>query len=102
MGVPKRLRPQIQAAEFSYQIEVMQAGEYSLSYRIASPKQTKGFKVIVDNKEITVGSIAKTGGYNEWETQKSGRIYLKEGKNKLIVKSLDNNWKLNWLTLQKD
>ncbi len=86
-------------AEITYQIEVAKSGEYTLDYRVASPRDTKGFKVLVNDKETIVENLVQTGGYHEWQTQKGGTIYLKEGKNKITLKSLDNNWKLNWFDI---
>jgi len=89
-----------ETAEMSYQLEVINSGEYSLSYRVATPRDTKGFKVLINDKEVAIESVAKTGGYNEWQTQQGGIIELKNGKNTLTIKSLDNNWKLNWFELK--
>ena len=89
-------------AEMSYQLKVEKAGEYSISYRIATPRDTKGFKVLVNGQEVSVESIVKTGGYNEWQTQQGSTIELNKGKNTLTIKSLDNNWKLNWFELKQN
>jgi len=86
-------------AEITYQIEVAKSGEYKLDYRVASPRDTKGFKVLVNDKEAIIENLVQTGGYHEWQTQKGGTIYLEAGKNKLTLMSLDNNWKLNWFDI---
>jgi len=86
-------------AEITYQIEVAKSGEYKLDYRVASPRDTKGFKVLVNDKEAIIQNLVQTGGYHEWQTQKGGTIYLEAGKNKLTLMSLDNNWKLNWFDI---
>jgi len=89
-------------AKLDYQIEVAQSGEYMLTYRVASPRDTKGFTVLVNGKKQEVQKVTQTGGYHEWQTQQGGKVYLKKGKNKLSLNSLDNNWKLNWLALKQD
>ncbi|WP_252097700.1 carbohydrate-binding protein [Pseudoalteromonas sp. NBT06-2] len=89
-------------AKLDYQLDVAQSGEYLLTYRVASPRDTKGFSVIVNGDKQVEQKITKTGGYHEWQTQQGGKIYLKKGKNKLSLNSLDNNWKLNWLALKQD
>ncbi len=86
-------------AKIDYQIDVEQPGEYTLSYRVATPRDTKGFTVLVNDQEMHVTRVTNTGGYHEWQTQTGNRIHLKKGHNKLTLKSLDNNWKLNWLAL---
>ncbi|PKI17592.1 SUMF1/EgtB/PvdO family nonheme iron enzyme [Colwellia sp. 12G3] len=88
-------------AEITYEIEVLKSGDYSLNYRAAAPRDTKGFKVLVDGKEVAIEKVLKTGGYNEWSTQQGGMLHLNKGKITLVIKSLDNNWKLNWLELNK-
>ncbi|MFT5758833.1 MAG: sulfatase activating formylglycine-generating enzyme [Alteromonadaceae bacterium] len=87
-------------AEITYQIDVEKSGAYSLSYRVAAPRDTKGFSVLVDGKEIIIAKIVKTGGYNEWSTQQAGTLNLKKGKITLVIKSLDDNWKINWLAFK--
>ncbi|WP_286266139.1 SUMF1/EgtB/PvdO family nonheme iron enzyme [Thalassotalea atypica] len=82
-----------------YQLEVAQSGNYNLSYRVAAPRDTEGFTLLVNGKELAVEKVTKTGGYNEWQTQTGAAIYLKKGKNKLTLRSRDKNWKLNWLNL---
>jgi len=88
-------------AEISYQVNVKSSGKYSLSYRVASPRDTKGFKVLINGKEVATESVVKTGGYHEWLTQQGATIELEKGKSTLTIKSLDNNWKLNWLALKQ-
>lgn len=88
-------------AIIDYQLEVTQSGHYNLSYRVAAPRDTKGFVVLVNNKELSIEKITNTGGYNEWQTQTGAKIYLEKGQHKLTLQSLDNNWKLNWLSLKQ-
>jgi hypothetical protein len=89
-------------AKLEYQIEVAQSGEYMLTYRVASPRDTKGFAILVNGKKLDEQSVSETGGYNEWQTQQGSKVYLKKGRNKLTLNSLDNNWKLNWIALKQD
>ena len=88
-------------AEFKYQLNVPKAGYYNLEYRVATPRDTKGFEVYANDKKSAVNLVTKTGGYHEWQTQKGDKIYLEKGQNIVTVKSLDNNWKLNWLSLKQ-
>ena len=88
-------------ASLKYQIEVPKAGVYRLEYRVASPRDTKGFELYANDKKAGVNQVVKTGGYHEWQTQQGIGVYLEKGKNTVTLKSLDNNWKLNWLALKK-
>jgi len=88
------------SAEITYQIAVKKSGKYSLSYRVATPRDTKGFSILVNGKEVAIEKLSKTGGYNEWKTQHGGTLDLNKGKVTLLIKSLDDNWKLNWLDLK--
>jgi formylglycine-generating enzyme required for sulfatase activity len=88
-------------AIIDYQLEVAQSGQYNLSYRVAAPRNTKGFAILVNGKELAVETVTNTGGYNEWQTQTGATIYLEKGKNKLSLQSLDKNWKLNWINLKQ-
>ena len=89
-------------ATMTYQVDVPLAGRYKLKYRVASIRDTKGFEIYSNDKKVGVNLIAKTGDYHEWQTQQGITVYLKKGKNTLTLKSLDNNWNLNWLALKQD
>jgi formylglycine-generating enzyme required for sulfatase activity len=84
-------------AIIGYQLEVAESGNYNLSYRVAAPRDTKGFAILLNDKKLAAEQITKTGGYNEWQTQTGAKVYLNKGKHKLTIQSLDNNWKLNWI-----
>lgn len=87
--------------EFRYQIEVAKEGTYQLHYRVAAPRDVKGVAVLVNELTVATDSFVKTDGYHSWQTQQGSFINLNQGKNTLILKSLDNNWKLNWLSLSQ-
>ena len=86
-------------ASITFQVMAEKAGNYEVQYRVATPRDTKGFELIHNNKTISQNAVAKTGGYHEWDTQKGTKVYLTKGRNTITLKSLDNNWKLNWLSL---
>ncbi len=88
-------------ATLEYQVEVPKSGEYQLQYRVATPRDTKGFEIHVNGKKLSTNPVAKTGGYHEWATQGGEKVHLKKGRNVLKINSLDNNWKLNWLSLKQ-
>lgn len=87
-------------AEMNYQIEVPLTGEYRLEYRVATPRDTKGFELYANDKKVGSYKVSKTGGYHDWATQNGSTFKLKKGKNTLRIKSLDKNWKLNWIQLK--
>ncbi len=89
-------------AIMEYKLNVVKSGNYSLSYRVAAPRNTKGFIVSVDGKVLSKAQVTETGGYNDWQTQLGAVIYLKKGKRKLTLKSIDENWKLNWINLKQE
>ena len=85
-------------ANISFQVITKKAGKYKVSYRVAAPRDTKGFEILNAGKSTGVNLVAKTGGYHDWQTQQGKEIYLQKGKNTIVLKSLDRNWKLNWLS----
>lgn len=88
-------------AIIKYQVNITQSGNYQFNYRVASTRDTQGFKLLVDNDEIAISNIANTGGNHEWQTQGGNTLYLPKGEHTLSLLSLDNSWKLNWFELQK-
>ena len=88
-------------ASFTYQIDVVESGMYKLQYRVAAPRDTKGFEVLANDKKVGAELVKTTGGYHEWQTQQGIEVQLEKGKNTVTLKSLDNNWKLNWLMLTR-
>lgn len=88
-------------AMMTYQVEVNKAGTYQLEYRVAAQEDRKGFEIYANHKKQGDNLVAKTGGYNEWQTQSGVKVTLKKGKNILTIKSLDDGWKLNWLSLKE-
>ncbi|MBB1310471.1 SUMF1/EgtB/PvdO family nonheme iron enzyme [Pseudoalteromonas sp. SR41-8] len=87
-------------AVITYQLNVAKAGFYQLEYRVAAERDTKGFDVYSNEKKLAENPVLKTGGYDKWQIQQGSLVKLKQGKNTLTLKSRDNNWKLNWLSLK--
>jgi hypothetical protein len=88
-------------AVIKYQINVPKTGKYKLEYRVAAIRDTKGFEVYIGEKSKGINPALTTGDYHEYQTQQGEELLLEKGKNTLILKSLDNNWKLNWLALKQ-
>ena len=89
-------------AIISYQLEVAESGDYTLSYRVAAPRDTKGFAILANGEELAVEKITSTGGYHQWQTQTGATVNLSKGKHKLTIQSHDKNWKLNWVKLEQN
>ena len=87
-------------ATINYQIDVPASGEYQFEYRVATPRDTKGFELFANDKKVGSFKVSKTGGYHDWATQQGDSIKLKKGKQTIRIKSLDKNWKLNWIQLK--
>jgi formylglycine-generating enzyme required for sulfatase activity len=85
-----------------YQIDVLKAGSYRLEYRVAAPRDTKGFELYNNDEKVGVNVVNNTGGYHEWQTQHGLSLFLEKGKNTVMLKSIDNSWKLNWIALKSD
>jgi len=88
-------------AQLTYQIDVPESGLYQLSYRVASPRDTDGFEIYKNNNRVTTQKVSETGGYHEWQTQQGESIHFEKGKHTITLKALDNNWKLNWFSLEQ-
>lgn len=84
-----------------YAINVTESGFYQLDYRLTANKNAEGFELLLNDKKITSSKVAETGGYHNWQTLTGERIYLEKGNHKLTMKSLDNNWKLNWIEFKQ-
>jgi len=87
-------------AVLKYQVKVPNSGRYKLEYRVAAPRDTKGFDIYREDQKLGLNTVLNTDGYHTWQTQQGIIVNLTKGKNTLIIKSLDNNWKLNWLALK--
>ncbi len=88
-------------AKVEYQIDVEESGQYLLNYRVATPRNTKGFRVLLNGQQIATSDVLETGGYHEWQTQGDIKVQLPKGQHTLTLVSLDNNWKLNWFELNR-
>jgi len=89
-------------AILKYQLNASKSGKYKLKYHISSPEDLEGFEIYTNDKISGVSNIVKTGTEKEWQTQQSISVFLEKGKNTLTLKSLNNNWKLDWLELNQD
>ena len=83
-----------------YQVNVKSGSFYKLSYRVASPKSSDGFELLVNDKVTATFAIPATGGYKKWQTVIGQDVYLKAGTHTLVVKAIADSWKLNWFSFE--
>lgn len=76
-------------------------GYYDLSSRVASPLSGKSFRVLVNGIEVT-GSTAvpNTGGWQNWQTVTSPRIFLTGGAQRLRLVAITDGFNVNWIALR--
>ena len=82
-----------------YRVEVPQAGNYQLRYRVASPN---GGTVNASEHNGTVfgdTGIPATGGWQNWQTVTGPTIYLSAGTHDLSLYVATGGWNLNWWEL---
>ena len=88
-------------AVVDYQVDIQEGGTFELSHRVAGTKDGKGYELWLDGQKIASATVQDTGGYWEWKTQSGGTVTLPKGRHHLQLRSLDNNWKLNWIGFDK-
>jgi endoglucanase len=86
-----------------YQINVPTAGDYTISYRVASQDgSTNGFDLLLNDVEIDSKTIAATGGWQSWTTI-SSTITLPAGDHTLRFNMLGGGgWNMNWIEISAD
>lgn len=85
----------------SYSIDVAQAGDYSIKFRVAS--ETTGGRLSLEvNGEKKGGdlSFGATGGWQTWTTVGTGRIPLDEGVQQMKIIMEGRTFNLNWVQLE--
>ena len=79
-----------------YQINITQAGNYRVDYRLASLTGSSGFTLLLDGTVIDTVTVPATGGWQTWMTQ-SQTIDLPAGRYVLRIDAIDKEWNLNWI-----
>lgn len=78
-----------------YTFNVEQAGDYSLTARVAA-QGTEGKALSVNGQQL---SFFGTGGWQNWQTISGEPLSLEAGENTIRVTSLSNGFNLNYLEL---
>ncbi len=88
-----------------YRVHVLSDGNYHINYRIGTEWSTAklAFQTVVGetiNSLDTIG-FSNTGGWQDWETQTSGPVYLEEGYYNIRLYVVQGEHNLNWFQLEK-
>jgi hypothetical protein len=83
-----------------YQITVPATGNYSVSYRVASPLGGT-LQLQQNNTNFTAISIPNTGDWQQWQTVKQ-TIFLENGSQELTITAPTGGWNINWFELTPD
>jgi len=83
-----------------YTLDVLQSGNYQLSYRMASPAgSSAGYDVRVDGQLVDVFSVPVTNGWQNWQTVEGRVISLDAGAQTLQLKANAAGTNINWFSL---
>ena len=79
-----------------YKVNVAQAGEYTLSVRVASSGGSEGIAFAMNGTVIGNLSVADTGDWQNWTTL-TMTVNLQAGEQELTLTALGGAWNLNWM-----
>ncbi|MGB2105638.1 MAG: carbohydrate-binding protein [Porticoccaceae bacterium] len=83
-----------------YEINVFEAGNYSVSYRLANYSgSSKRVNLLVDGDLVDSALVPNTGGFQKWQTVDSGNIPLEAGDYLLRFEAPEGGLNLNWIKL---
>ena len=83
---------------FEYTVNVQTAGNYTVTYRVASePGSPGGFNLLANGTVIDSQSIAATGGWQVWTTI-TDTVTLQAGEQTLRFNVVGGSWNLNNVT----
>ena len=86
-----------------YSIEVGSEGKYFLSTRAASESSTGKFELLDEDQNVlTTVTTPATGGWQVWRTNVSEGFMLTEGVQNITIKSLAEEFNLNWFAITSD
>jgi endoglucanase len=68
-----------------YSVRVQQAGNYNLSYRVATPQTSGQIQLFAKGTLLSTTSIAATGGWETWATVNAGTVALTAGEQILRI-----------------
>ncbi len=86
---------------FEYEVDIQQAGTYTVEYRVASQGGSSGFQLSVNGSVIDTQGVPNTGGWQNWVTL-SATVTLPAGEHTLRFDALGGSWNLNWIRFTED
>ncbi len=84
----------------TFDVEVVESGDYQVEYRLASLNGSKGFDVILGGKVIDSVTVPATGDWQHYQTV-SRTVQLNKGKQTLKLLSNGSQWNLNWVEFKR-
>ncbi|MEI9946803.1 MAG: carbohydrate-binding protein [Chitinophagaceae bacterium] len=86
-----------------YNVNVTQAGTYTVSFRAATTKNNATFQIKSGNTVLGTIKIPNTGEWNNWQTASINNVALTAGNQVLrIVSTNDENCNLNWIEFTRN
>ena len=83
-----------------YEINVIEPGNYSVSYRMASQSGSdSGVNLLKDGDLVDSVQVPNTGGWQNWQTVDGGIISLQTGEYVLRFEAPGGGLNLNWIKL---
>lgn len=82
-----------------YSVDVAADGDYAISANVATSADTKGFKLFIDDEEITGDyTIPATGeGWSDYKVIEIGKVALKAGKHVLKLQIVGSYVNVDWV-----
>lgn len=84
-----------------YDVKVLEAGEYTVSYRLATLPGSDGFELQFDGVTVDTVSVPVTGGWQDYVTVTS-TVTLTEGQQTMRFVSQGKEWNFNWVSFTKN
>ena len=85
----------------TYNVEVAEDGEYTVSLRIASSGGSEGIAFSMNGTNVGSISVPDTGDWQNWTTI-STTVTLAAGEQELQLTALGGAWNLNWMQFEQN
>jgi endoglucanase len=85
----------------TYNVEVAEAGDYTLTLRIASSGGSEGISFAMNGASVGSIAVPDTGDWQNWQTI-STTVTLQAGEQELLLTALGGAWNLNWMEFTKN
>lgn len=82
-----------------YSVKAQQAGNYNLSYRVATPQTTGQIQFLVNGQTLATTNIPSTGDWNSWSSVNAGNLSLSVGDQIIRIRFSGAEINLNNFTL---